>query len=504
MDSVQQFKENKLSLNGIPVSDLENAFRHAMSQKLIVDSMYFITELGTCVYLWNYNLAPLLEEIMVQNTSKHYLDQLSSHMFYNEPRTLYTLLQSLLHFCADELNITFTPKEFNSLSEQIFTTVINEQYTSPRNSDAPKYKWTIPTPTKYYRMLRDDSPQLDWDTIARTNMLNCHWPQRKLLFAYLELLTELQRTVNMSLHRVSVIYSGASPGHHIPLIIKFFRCAQWILVQSPGTSASKWDTYLTNNAKKLNTVIVESLEHAKTLIQPDTEVLLICDTHFGTDVHNALNMQREIVNIINPKYMFLRFKLPYDVHHVKYFNGRVYPCIWSAPFSTESTLFVHSGSREEKQWDTKKYNDQMHYYNQVLRQTRFENPLKMFIPGYDDSYECKVEFEIIKNMLHVLHLKKNPIVIVNGLNEIMQWVSKRTIIGCIPYTIDKNSNRSDFKLYIETFLWYFNYSQSLNSQKNIILNKILKTKESGNLPPIRPHFKPQYADIEKYYNLISD
>ena len=148
----------------------------------------------------------------------------------------------LLHICIQHLEVEFTSKDFNSICEQIFTTVINEEWTSPRDTNMPRYKWTIETPANYFRILHDNSPKLQWNTIAKTNMLNCYWPQRKLLFAYLELLTELRKIVN--LQNVSVIYSGASPGHHIPLLIRFFKCDQWILI-----GKSNWDSYLTKNSK---------------------------------------------------------------------------------------------------------------------------------------------------------------------------------------------------------------------------------------------------------------
>ncbi len=480
MDStLQKLASQKLTLNGLNHVDVENAFRLAVSQHLIIDALYFITELGLCTYLWNYNIVEFLKSIH----DSIYLNEISKYTWHQNQHMLYTLLQLLFRHCFDNFNLIVSNREFDGISEQIFSVVINHSIIAPRNTSDIKYKWIYDSNSQYYRILTDKTPRLDYSKIAKTNLLNCHWPIRKLVFTYLELFTELSKIEN--LQNVVVIYIHPSNGAHIPLVAKYFRCSKWIIVKE-----KQLDSYLVKNTSKLNCEIVNQLNFSS--INREHKILLVSDNKFKINIRDELQEQEELVDKIKPDYMFLRFKLPYSteiVKTVKHFKGKIYPCIWGSPFSTESTLFVRTTQSQD--YDLSQYEDQMHYYNQITRKTKFENPLKNYIPGYDDSYECTVEYNIIKNLPGV----KNPIVAANSINEIIQHVSKRTILGCIPHTIHEYHSRDKFKLYTETFLWYFDYTKTLNAQKNIILNKILKIKESGNTPKIRPNFKAAYNEI---------
>jgi len=302
---------------------------------------------------------------------------------------------------------------------------------------------TIKSPQKKYR------PRCKND--LRTTM---HWGQRKLLMTEIDFLTQYSKENDL------VLYVGAAPAIHTPLLSKLFPTLKFILIDP-----MKFSIHETDNIKIRKEYFTD--EKAKEFIGRD--FLFICDIRVSNDEKNykptedevKLDMiiQQKWVEIMKPRFSILKFRLPWDQKTFEYLDGNITIQPWGPQSSTETRLIVDN-SLEKRIWNCKIYENQMYYFNTITRCQYY--PHNIIAPGIDHCYDCSSEIHIIKNYLELFQPLKND---------------DKAIIKFI-HKISKHLTKGEGSLSGYYYYKYLNYN---NNQKNSIKYNLIKLVHQMNI-----------------------
>lgn len=255
-----------------------------------------------------------------------------------------------------------------------------------------------------------------------------HLGQRRLLLAEIEFLTRVlkNRTGNGKDDQYTVLYIGAAPGHHIPLLSEMFAEVKFVLYDpapfqiEPSksikihrelfTSETLMKRYGTEELRKQNGVTgklllisdIRSLPRAqqKDDNRPDPE--------FEDEVRKNLDQQKEWVLALNPYRSLLKFRLPFTAEEeqatTEYFDGILHFPAYAPPQSAETNLEV--GPRPKMiEYDHTCYEQQLFYFNTQYRVQRFQ----AYSRKYGWSYDTIREYFIIKKYLALRGMGDNNI-----------------------------------------------------------------------------------------------
>jgi hypothetical protein len=213
--------------------------------------------------------------------------------------------------------------------------------------------------------LTSDAPQTHYSRDVATGVL--HFGQLKLLCSEIQFLIAVGDRKGCTL-----IYAGASPGHHIPYLMRLFPRLGFVLVDPkhsvvrPGKRVRIIQGYMTDQL-------------ASELARKYGErVLFVSDVrteggkHETDDAHQArierdMRAQMEWHRILNPRASLLKFRLPWNRgRSSSYLDGAICLPIFGKRFTHESRLFVLRGAKVVE-YDNHKYERQMAYFNQITR-----------------------------------------------------------------------------------------------------------------------------------------
>ena len=300
----------------------------------------------------------------------------------------------------------------------------------------------------YYRILKNDLPRRKYYVQSNIPKTTMHWGQRKLLLSEIEFLTKYSSSGDL------VIYAGAAPAIHTPMLAELFPQLKFILID-PIPFAIK----PTKNMELRNEYFTSVM--AKEFI--DKDILFICDIRIANDtkhykpsekeVKNDMLLQQKWVEIMRPKYSMLKFRLPWNEDKMEYLDGNLYLQPWGPRTTTETRLIVEKSLINNKKiWDCKKYEEQMFYFNTITRCKCFTT-ISIKIPHLDNCYDCTSEVIIINNYLIKYKQIKNSIKYITDFsNEISHNIMK-----------NKKSNISDY--------YYHKYLRQINNNNNKHYNK---------------------------------
>lgn len=251
--------------------------------------------------------------------------------------------------------------------------------------------------------------------IVRTEVL--HWGQRKLLIGELYFLSLVYDDKSPA----TVVYIGAAPGTHIPVLAALFPLIEWHLydprdfnIPSVGKihlynrlftedDAEYWARVPGRSNAKIYLISDLRTANFRAMTFAENEQAVITDNR----------LQERIVSIMKPYQAHLKFRLPYyDERLINqgvfsqnqvYLDGIVIFQPWVGETSTETRLIPMLGKDNKyltKNWDIKVYERQLAYHNGVTRiVNRYNNPfdkrLTNVVPGellndYDSSFEVYV------------------------------------------------------------------------------------------------------------------
>ena len=196
-----------------------------------------------------------------------------------------------------------------------------------------------------------------------------HLGQLKLFFTEMFFLSKHGKPGN------KVLYVGAANGYHIEKLAELFPELYFDL-WDPG----KFEVRESTNIKIYNQYF--SNTDAKKYTSEGNNILFMCDIRtlkiaqlvkqkdegaIDNLIADDMIMQADWIKIINPKYAYLKFRLPYtEIPKFKYLKGTIYLQPYS-PTSTETRLMTNNYDTYIE-YDSIEYDEKLAYFNFVTRQ----------------------------------------------------------------------------------------------------------------------------------------
>lgn len=224
---------------------------------------------------------------------------------------------------------------------------------------------------------------------------NLHLGQLKLFTN--ELVFVLQHCYSdASEKRKQIVYIGAGPGNHLVILTRMFPTIEWHLFDvrfDPELSKIK-------NVKLFRRYFDEEDVKNYSSIQEKNVV----DLYLISDIRNLsydsggwsleeelkvmedMELQKNWVQSIKPKFSMLKFRLPFPEKEVIakvgesvfYLDGIIYKQPWARSKSIETRLVVPCEYKMKK-WNLRQYEEQMYYHNLTIRRLKYKSVLPDFI-----------------------------------------------------------------------------------------------------------------------------
>ena len=353
---------------------------------------------------------------------------------------------------------------------------------------------------------------------ARDFQPRCQWGQKKLLLSEIQFLTKVCQKLNTkSLKDYAVVYAGAAPGFHFPILYNLFPELIWLLYDPARSSKEASMHPQKEKVKIFNQFFTdETIKHAKQNSE-NRKILFISDIRLSPDEEAVIKdmiSQAKWGTDLEADYMLLKYKLPYDDENTKeyktntindlqinpkyiknpdlkaddktflYLKGDVYIQLFAHIHSVELRLMVEKVNGKYE-LETVKYNEiekKMFYFNTNLRTSwnTEDYDFLHYIPGYDSSIECVMEYFIIKNYYEYFYNIKDNNIIIQKIFDMAFFHEKlahKTFINCnyetMIRTIKKWEKKKDDNIVEKLKLWKeiskLNIELSAKTQKKIIM-----------------------------------
>jgi hypothetical protein len=242
----------------------------------------------------------------------------------------------------------------------------------------------------FTRLLRDDFPRMKYKRTSEEISV-VHWGQRKLLLEEVEFLTRYSDPQDI------IVYIGAAPGDHIALLADMF----------PHNMFYLYDLVKFNIAPNKKIVQRQKYFGEKEIKEfKDKKILFISDIrtweHFKDDPSKTKDVVKNMMDqmswhiALKPKKSLLKFRLPFQPGKTEYLDGEIFLQCWAPCRSTEARLVPYDDNRM-KTYDNTTYEEQMFYFNNVLRLGCY--PHHVIAKGLDHCYDCTAEVYILKKYL---------------------------------------------------------------------------------------------------------
>jgi hypothetical protein len=255
------------------------------------------------------------------------------------------------------------------------------------------------------RVMRDSNPRRVYHRRDRGSLKSTvHWGQRKLLLSEIEFLIR-----NLKNEKIVLIYAGAAPGDHIPVLAELFD--EWIDAVELYDIRQYHEDLENYEKLKINSKLFDlnDIENIKQKY-PNNLIFMISDIRsvsIRDDEDNDegilrdMKVQEEWVRLLDPAAALLKFRLAYD--HVKhpsleYLDGDLYYPVWGPRTTTECRLMTHGGAGT-RIYDTLHYNEKLFYFNTIARTRPYpagEACRSEWIrEGFCSCFDCSSEFTVL-------------------------------------------------------------------------------------------------------------
>lgn len=394
-----------------------------------------------------------------------------------------------------------------------------------------------------------------YDDDALDHQSKCHWGQKKLLLSEIQFFTRICKTLNIkSLKDFAVVYIGSAGGHHLPILYNLFPDLIWLLYDPAPFSKD-----VTKHPTKDKSVFIynmyftdDTLEHVRKNCQ-GRKILFISDIRVETkeeDIIKDMRNQAFWGTELNSPFMLHKFRLPYEeletipksnlqfklneklfinpnlkttkYKNMLYLKGDIYLQIFPPPYSGELRLFVEqkNGKYEFAEYDYLDIENRLVYFNSYIRPYFYcSNDDKIckeykyinYIPGYDTSVECLMEYKVVMDYYNYFFNIKDKKVIIQKLYDMNFYLEKlayRKFITCnydttIKYLKKTNIN-NNYDKYNKLKIWKeiskFNIALSAKNQLKIIKEDGLSILGEKRYNKALDYLKPFITNI-KYVEL---
>lgn len=354
---------------------------------------------------------------------------------------------------------------------------------------------------------------------ARDFQSRCHWGQKKLLLSEIQFLTKVCQKLNTkTLKDYAVVYVGAAHGFHFPILYNMFPDLIWLLYDPAKFSKEAYMHTQKEKVKIFNQFFTDdTINHAKKNAE-NKKILFISDIRLTPNeeaIMKDMTSQAKWGTELSADFMLLKYKPPYEDENTKqfktniindlqvnpnyiknpelkaddktflYLKGDIYIQLFAHIHSVELRLMVEKVNNKYE-LDTISYGDiekKMFYFNTSIRNlwSTEDYDFLHYIPGYDSSIECVMEYFIIKNYYEYFHNIKDNNIIIQKMFDMVFYLEKlahTTFINCnydtMVRTIKKFQKENDENKLKRLKLWKeiskLNIESSAKTQKEIIIN----------------------------------
>ena len=285
--------------------------------------------------------------------------------------------------CRDEDDDGWNSRTKNKHSAQVW---VNDDGCDPRE-DIP-----------FCRILQANDERLPYRRRKGEVKTVIHWGQRKLLMSEIEFLTLYGTGSRM------VVYAGAAPGTHIAFLSDMFPELHFFCVDPAPFTVKETDKI----------TIVQDLfsnEMAQRLGNEHPGMLFISDIRSADwerdndrvieeKVLRDMVMQKQWHISMKPVRSMLKFRLPWTAGTTTYLDGDVYLPVWGPITTTETRLITKDNTVAEIEYDHKKYEEQLFFFNTVTRPALYKHAVTDG-EGIDHCYDCRAEVHILSSYLEM-------------------------------------------------------------------------------------------------------
>jgi len=264
---------------------------------------------------------------------------------------------------------------------------------------------------KYDRKLNNKKPLISYRRSITMSKTTLHFGQLKLLLTEIEFLTFIINEFK-SEKKSLIIYIGAAPCIHFPLINDLFPFFEYILVD-PAPFIIK-DVEQMKNVQVVNEYATNENMTEYRKKYKDYDIYFISDIRAfnenaemderEADIVWNNQLQWDIMKILKAKKTMLKFHPPYYSERFKdyeYLDGEVYFQAFPGPSSSETRLIVGENPKT-KIWNCKLYEDKLFEFNHYIRPRCYTNKLSDELDGLDECYDCTTWTFILSKYLEAL------------------------------------------------------------------------------------------------------
>lgn len=244
------------------------------------------------------------------------------------------------------------------------------------------------------------------------NPKSIHIGQRKLLLSEIEFLTRVIKNSKQvgkesSKFQYSMLYIGAAPGQHIPILSDMFPEVKFILYDPAPFKINPRESIEIHKEMFSDEIAQTYVDKPNLLFVSDIRSVPRDDYNndseqanpeFEEEVRKNLAQQKKWVEIIRPVRSLLKFRLPFtdesDKVTTDYFDGIINFQAYAPPQSAETRLEVGPKPKIIS-YDHTRYEQQMFYFNTQYRVQSFFH----YNRRYGWSYDTIREFFILKKYI---------------------------------------------------------------------------------------------------------
>jgi len=246
---------------------------------------------------------------------------------------------------------------------------------------------------KIERELKEDSKRLDYIEIGELLKSTIYWGQRKLLLSEIDFLTDFGKKGDV------IIYAGAATGEHIVTLIDMFPEYEYIGVDPRDFSEELQEKSKDNRIKLTLIKGYFTDDMAIDFSKKYKNILFISDIRteaVDKDIIENMEAQARWHKLIKARKSMLKLRFPFGENKMKYLDGEIRFQVWEKNESTETRLIIGKKTKE-KEYDIRKYEGQLYYFNRVTRCQKYKHNYD--IMGMDHCYDCTCELMILEKYL---------------------------------------------------------------------------------------------------------
>jgi len=229
------------------------------------------------------------------------------------------------------------------------------------------------------------------------NLVNCHLGQRKLFLTEMQTITRYLKSASDA---AIILYAGAAPCNHLPLMYELFPNVTWHLYD-PAKFAIKESHHAKIYNEYFTDEIANKWKHKCDIFICDIRLSASNSAEFEYQVDADMKMQDNWARLIEPKLgASLKFRLPYisediKTHMYKYLKGNILWQMWPPLLTTECRLIVDATDiNSTMDIDIVKYQNACFDHNMINRAWKtYKVPHRDChkIVGYDRCFDCTCE-----------------------------------------------------------------------------------------------------------------